>query len=36
MSAMAVEHFTQALKELLDETFDHVHGFYLDKGTSLF
>lgn len=36
MSAIATEHFTQALKNLLDETFDNVHGFYLDKGTSLF
>lgn len=30
------EHFTQALQTLLDETFENVHGFYLDKGTSLF
>ncbi len=30
------EHFTQALYELLDETFDNVHGIFLDKGTSLF
>ena len=30
------EHFTQALYALLDETFDNVQGFYLDKGTSLF
>ena len=30
------EHFTNALYALLDETFDNVHGFYLDKGTSMF
>ncbi len=30
------EHFTQALYALLDETFDNVHGFFLDKGTSMF
>ena len=30
------EHFTTALYELLDETFDNVHGYFLDKGTSLF
>jgi hypothetical protein len=30
------EHFTQALLFLLEETFDHVHGIYLDKGSSLF
>jgi hypothetical protein len=30
------EHFTQALYALLDETFDNVQGYYLDKGTSLF
>lgn len=29
-------HFTNALYALLDETFDNVQGFYLDKGTSLF
>lgn len=28
--------FTSALYALLDETFDNVHGFYLDKGTSMF
>ena len=37
MSAqIQVEHFTSALYNLLDETFDHVHGAYLDGGTSLF
>jgi hypothetical protein len=30
------EHFTKALYALLDETFDNVHGYFLDKGTSLF
>ncbi len=30
------DHFTSALYALLDETFDNVHGFYLDKGTSMF
>jgi len=29
-------HFTKALYGLLDETFDNVHGFFLDKGTSMF
>jgi hypothetical protein len=37
MSAqIQTEHFTKALYALLDETFDNVQGFYLDKGTSLF
>jgi hypothetical protein len=31
-----IEHFRKALRELLDETFDHVHGFFLDPGASLF
>lgn len=30
------EHFTKALSALLDETFDNVHGLFLDPGTSLF
>ena len=30
------DHFTKALYALLDETFDNVHGYFLDKGTSLF
>lgn len=30
------EHFTQALYSLLDETFDNVKGYFLDKGTSMF
>lgn len=29
-------HFTNALYMLLDETFDNVQGFFLDKGTSMF
>ena len=29
-------HFTNALFAMLDETFDNVQGFYLDKGTSMF
>ena len=36
MSSIQSEHFTKALLSLLDETFDNVHGFYLDKNTSLF
>ena len=30
------EHFTNALYALLDETFDNVHGYFLDEGTSMF
>jgi hypothetical protein len=30
------DHFTKALYMLLDETFDNVQGFFLDKGTSMF
>jgi len=30
------EHFTKTLYDLLDETFDNVHGYYLDKGASMF
>jgi hypothetical protein len=30
------ERFTTELFDLLDETFEHVHGIYLDKDTSLF
>ena len=36
MSAIASEHFKQALLTVLDETFDNVHGIFLDSGTSLF
>ena len=32
---VALERFTEALFALLDETFEHVHGIYLDRGTSL-
>lgn len=28
--------FIETILELLDETFDNVHGIYLDKGTSMF
>lgn len=30
------DHFVEALLYILDETFESVHGVYLDKGTSLF
>jgi hypothetical protein len=30
------EHFTKSIYGLLDETFDNVHGYFLDKGTSMF
>ena len=36
MSTIQSEHFTQALYGLLDEAFDNVHGYFLDRGTSLF
>ena len=36
MSTIQSEHFTAALYGLLDEAFDNVHGYFLDKGTSLF
>ena len=36
MSSIQSKHFTKALFILLDETFDNVQGFYLDKNTSLF
>jgi hypothetical protein len=36
MSSIASEYFTKALLALLDETFDNVRGYYLDRGTSLF
>lgn len=36
MSSIDSEHFTTAVLDLLDETFDNVHGYYLDKDTSLF
>ena len=36
MTPIQSEHFTQALKILLRETFDESGGMYLDRGTSLF
>jgi hypothetical protein len=36
MNTIQSEHFVKALLILLDETFDSVHGFYLDKNNSLF
>lgn len=36
MNTIDNRHFTSALMTLLDETFDNVHGYYLDRGTSLF
>lgn len=33
---IAVDHFKSAFRRLLEETFEHVHGYYLDGGTSLF
>jgi hypothetical protein len=36
MTPIVADHFTNALLTLLDETFDNVKGYYLDKGTSLF
>jgi hypothetical protein len=36
VTTIQAAHFTQALAGLLDETFEQVHGYYLDKGTSLF
>jgi hypothetical protein len=35
-TSIQTEHFTHTLYALLDETFDNVRGYYLDKGTSLF
>lgn len=35
-SSIQTSHFTSALFLLLDETFDNVQGFFLDKGTSMF
>jgi hypothetical protein len=31
-----MDHFIGTLDALLDETFDNVHGYFLDKGTSMF
>ena len=36
MSTIQSDHFSAALSILLDETFDSVHGYYLDRRTSLF
>jgi hypothetical protein len=36
LTQIQTDHFTQALYTLLDETFDNVHGYFLDKGTSMF
>jgi len=36
MDTINPEQFNKALLALLDETFDEVHGYYLDHGTSLF
>lgn len=36
MSSIQSKHFTNIIIELLDETFDNVQGYYLDKNTSLF
>ena len=33
---MDVTMLIETLVQALDETFDHHHGMYLDKGTSLF
>jgi hypothetical protein len=33
---IALERFTSELYDLLDETFEQVHGIYLDRNTSLF
>jgi hypothetical protein len=36
MSPIQSEHFTKVLFALLDETFDTIHGFYLDRNASMF
>ena len=36
MSTIQTKHFNGALLALLEETFDHVQGYYLDQKTSLF
>ena len=33
---IAIKHLPEILFKALDETFDQVHGIYLDRGTSLF
>ena len=36
MGVIQSEHFTKAILMLLEETFEKVEGFYLDKNTSMF
>ena len=36
MDQIQTEMFTKALTMVLDETFDNVQGYFLDKGTSMF
>ncbi len=36
MNTIQAEQFANVILVLLDETFDSVHGYYLDKNTSLF
>jgi hypothetical protein len=36
MNSIQPEHFMKALLALLDESFEHVQGFYLDRNNSLF
>jgi hypothetical protein len=36
LTQIQTEHFTAALYALLDETFDNVQGYFLDRGTSMF
>jgi hypothetical protein len=36
MMQIPAERFASELADLFDETFEHVHGIYLDRGTSLF
>lgn len=36
MDPIQSDHLKKAILRLLDETFDQVHGYYLDKNTSLF
>lgn len=36
MTQIPAERFAAELFDLFDETFEHVHGIYLDRGTSLF
>jgi hypothetical protein len=36
MSSTQSEDFTKVLFAMLDETFDNIHGFYLDRNASMF